>query len=85
MSPKKEERKVIKNVKENKKGFELLKNIKMPEEYNRPTKKVSNIKEIWNSKELNKVRKTHLLNNLDEINICKGCNSKDTFIWKKIN
>ena len=57
----------------------------MPEEYNRPTKKVSNIKEIWNSKELNKVRKTHLLNNLDEINICKGCNSKDTFIWKKIN
>ena len=55
----------------------------MPEEYNRPTKKVSNIKEIWNSKELNKVRKTHLLNNLDEINICKGCNSKDTFIWKK--
>ncbi len=81
----KEERKVIKNVKENKKGFELLKNIKMPEEYNRPTKKVSNIKEIWNSKELNKVRKTHLLNNLDEINICKGCNSKDTFIWKKIN
>ncbi len=81
----KEEKKVIKNVKENKKGFELLKNIKMPTEYNKPEKKVSNIKEIWNSKELNKVRKSHLLNNLDEINICKGCNSKDTFIWKKIN
>ena len=23
--------------------------------------------------------------NLDEINICEGCNSKDTFIWEKIN
>ena len=81
----KEERKVIKNVQENKKGFELLKDIKMPSTYNKPIKKVYNVKEIWNSNELNKVRKTHLLNDLDEINICKGCNSKDTFIWKRIN
>jgi MoaA/NifB/PqqE/SkfB family radical SAM enzyme len=82
---KKEEEKVIKNVQINKKGFELLKDIKMPKEYNKPAKKVSNINEIWNSDELNKVRYKHLLNNLDEINICKGCNSKDTFRWKKIN
>ena len=81
----KEERKVIKNVQENKKGFELLKDIKMPSTYNKPIKKVYNVKEIWNSNELNKVRKTHLLNNLDKINICKGCNSKDTFIWERIN
>ena len=81
----KEEEKIIKNVEKNKKGFELLKNIKMPTVYNKPIKKVKSIKEIWNSKELNKVRKTHLLNNLDEINICKDCNSKDTFVWKKIN
>ena len=80
-----EEEKVIKNVKENKKGFELLKNIVMPTEYNKPSKKVSNIDDIWNSEELNKVRSTHLLNNLDEVNICKGCVSKDTFIWEKIN
>jgi len=80
-----EEEKVIKNVKENKKGFELLKNIIMPTEYNKPSKKVSNIDEIWNSEELNKVRSAHLLNNLDEVNICKGCVSKDTFIWEKIN
>lgn len=82
---KKEEEKVMKNVRVNKKGFELLKDIKMPKEYNKPIKKISNINEIWNSKELNKVRYTHLLNNLDKINICKGCNSKDTFLWKKIN
>ena len=81
----KEEKKVIKNVQENKKGFELLKDIKMPRVYNKPIKKTLNIKKIWNSKKLNEVRKTHLLNNLDEINICKDCNSKDTFIWKKIN
>lgn len=81
----KEEEKVLNNVKVNKKGFELLKNIKMPKEHNKPKKKILNITEIWNSDELNKVRNIHLLNNLDEVNICKGCNSKDTFIWKKIN
>ena len=81
----KEEEKVMNNVKNNKKGFELLKDIEMPKEYNKPPKKVSSINEIWNSNVLNKVRHTHLLNNLDEINICKGCNSKDTFIWEKIN
>ena len=80
-----EEQKVLKKVKSNKKGFELLKNIEMPKEFNKPTKKVSNIDEIWNSSELNKVRNIHLLNNLDEVNICKGCSSKDTFIWEKIN
>ena len=80
-----EEKKVINNVKENKKGFELLKQIKMPTEYNKPEKKVSNINQIWNSDELNNVRYTHLLNNLDNVNICKGCSSKDTFKWKKIN
>ena len=81
----KEEEKVMNNVKNNKKGFELLKDIEMPKEHNKPPKKVSSINEIWNSNVLNKVRHTHLLNNLDEINICKGCNSKDTFIWEKIN
>ena len=81
----KQEEKVLNNVKQNKKGFELLKNIEMPKEFNKPSKKISNINEIWNSDELNKVRNIHLLNNLDEVNICKGCSSKDTFIWKKIN
>lgn len=80
-----EEKKVIKNVEENKKGFELLKDIKMPTEFNKPAKKVSNINQIWNSDEINKVRHTHLLNDLDKINICKGCTSKDTYLWKKIN
>lgn len=80
-----EEKKILKNVRDNKKGFELLKNIKMPPTYNKPSEKVLNLKEIWNSNELNKVRKTHLSNDLDKINICKGCNAQDTFIWKKIN
>ena len=82
---KKEEEKILKSVKENKKGFSLLKDIKMPTEFNKPERKISNISEIWNSNDLNKVRHKHLLNKLDDINICKGCNSKDTFIWKKIN
>ena len=44
----------------------------MPTEFNKPERKISNISEIWNSNDLNKVRHKHLLNKLDDINICKG-------------
>ena len=81
---KQEEEKIIKSVKDKKKGFSLLKNVKMPTEFNKPEKKISNINQVWNSNELNKVRQKHLKNKLDDINICKSCNSKDTFVWEKI-
>ena len=71
-------------INQNKKGFELLKNAKKPEEFNTPDKKVKNLKEIWNSKELNYVRHLHKQNKNDEVPICKNCSFKDTYEWIEI-
>ena len=84
-SSKIEEKKIIENIKIKKKGFELLKDAKLPETYNEPEKKISSIKEIWNGLELNKVRDMHLNDKINDIEVCKNCNSKDTFVWEKIN
>ena len=72
---------VIKKAKDNKKGFELLSAIKMPYEFNSPEKKTSTLNEIWNGKEINKVREKHLKNKGQEINICKNCSFKDVYEW----
>ncbi len=82
---KKDEEKIIESVKKNKKGFELLANVKMPKEFNSPEKKLNNLKELWDGDELNKVRKAHLEIKPEEIEICKNCQNKDTYAWKKIN
>lgn len=68
----------------NKKGFELLKNAKYPKDFNSPEKKIESIKEIWNGAEINKIRNLHKVSKLDEIDICKGCDFTDTYIWKEI-
>ncbi len=68
----------------NKKGFELLKNAQYPKEFNNPPLKTDSIKNIWNGKEINKVRNIHKKNQLDKISICKACDFKDTYVWKEI-
>ena len=68
----------------NKKGFELLKNAKYPKDFNSPKKKIETIKEIWNGAEINKIRNLHKASKLDEIDICKGCDFTDTYVWKEI-
>ena len=52
---------------------------------NEPPKKITNIHDIWNGEELNKIRKIHMEKQLDKIDICKNCDFKDTYEWKKIN
>ena len=71
-------------IRQNKKGFELLKNAKKPEDLNIPNKKVNNLKEIWNSEELNCVRDLHKKNRNDEVAVCKNCSFKDTYDWTEI-
>ena len=75
----------LENIIDNKKGSELLKNAKKPTKYNEPPKKITNIDDIWNGEELNKIRKIHMEKQLDKIDICKNCDFKDTYEWKKIN
>ncbi len=73
---------VLDKVKNNKKGFELMKFIKMPKSYNLPEKKISTISEIWTGNELKKIHKLHSCGKINNVKICKGCTFKDTYNWK---
>ena len=72
-------------IKNKKKGFELLFNAKKPMSFNEPEHKVESLKEIWTGNELNKVRRSHYNQKVDEVPVCKGCTFKDTYEWEKIN
>lgn len=79
----------FKSVKEKidkkKKGFELLKDAKIPTDYNEPEHKVESLKNIWEGKELLTVRKLHHENKVNKLDVCKNCTFKDTYSWEKIN
>lgn len=66
------------------KGFELMKGAKMPQRYNTPKQAVSTLSDIWDSTELNKVRKSHIEGNLNSIPACEKCTFRDTFKWEKL-
>lgn len=76
--------KVKEKIETKKKGFELLKEAKLPQKFNEPISKEESIEQIWNGKELNKVRKIHRENKLDDLDVCKNCTFKDTYHWEKI-
>ena len=67
--------KVKKGIENNNKGFELLKNAKMPQEYNKP-EKIQNLIDIWRSEELNKVRRMHKDKKIDELKFVKNAHLK---------
>jgi MoaA/NifB/PqqE/SkfB family radical SAM enzyme len=69
------------NVKNKKKGFELLKDIKPGKKWNTPEKKVETLKSIWVGKEIDKVRKQHCEGKGDNVAICKKCTFKDVYKW----
>lgn len=72
---------IISKVKDDKKGFELLKSVKMPKQFNNPEKKINSISDIWYGKEIEKVREKHINNKGEEVNICKNCSFKDVYKW----
>lgn len=67
-----------------KKGFELLTNIQMPRRTNHPEAKVSTLADLWDSKELNSVRKSHIDGKVNDIAACQKCTFMDTFRWEPI-
>ena len=69
------------SVKNKKKGFELLKDIKPGKKWNSPEKKVETLKTIWVGKEIDKVRKQHCEGKGDNVAICKKCTFKDVYKW----
>lgn len=75
---------VYKNIKNNKKGFQLLKKAKYPLKYNLPEKKISTLKEIWYGNEINFIRNIHKEIKLNTLDVCKNCSFVDTYKWKLI-
>jgi MoaA/NifB/PqqE/SkfB family radical SAM enzyme len=76
---------VLKKIINNQKGFELLKGAKKLKNFNEPSNKIQNLREIWNGQELQKVRRKHEDFKIDEVPVCKNCTFKDTYSWEKIN
>jgi len=72
---------IVDKAKKGKKGFELLSNVEKSKVFNSPPQKVESLKEIWFGEEINKVRKKHTSNNVDDVEICSGCTFKDTYEW----
>jgi len=58
-----------------------LSNIKIPKDYNNPEKKISSLSDLWYGGEIDKIRKKHISNQSEEIEICKNCTTKDIFDW----
>ncbi len=76
-----DKRLVIDRMNKQRKGFELLQDIKMPLKFNHPGKIVQTLAEIWEGQEIGVVRKAHACGKVDEVEICKKCPFKDTYHW----
>jgi len=74
---------VISSINKNKKGFDKMEPV-MPERFIKSNTKVQTLKEIWDGKIINGVRKQHVSGNVNSIKICKKCDFKETFNWEKI-
>ena len=66
-------------------GFEQLANVKMPERYIQPPKKVSTLSEIWHGDLINDVRQKHVEENLEHVPVCRQCPFKETYHWVKVD
>ena len=76
---------VVNKINKNQKGFQLLKDAKNPKNLNEPEKKIQTLKDIWQGKELERVRNFHENEKIDSIPVCRDCTFKDTYDWKLID
>jgi len=75
---------VLQKAKKKMHGFEMM-NLNLPTKHNFPVKKVQTLKQVWHGKHINKVRRAHIKNQVNKIDICKKCPFKETYKWEKIN
>ena len=80
-SNKKDYSEVLDKVKNKQKGFKLLSEVKMPKDLNKIDKKIEKISDIWFGEQIDKVRKKHLDNQGEKLEICKKCSFKDVYSW----
>jgi MoaA/NifB/PqqE/SkfB family radical SAM enzyme len=76
-----DKRLVLDRINNNKKGFELMNNVKIPPKFNSPKKNISTLSEIWEGLEMESVRNLHKKGRINNVGICKECTFKDTYNW----
>ena len=76
---------VIELVNDGKRGYSgFMDGVRLPNNYSNPEKKVGTIKNIWEGRDIQKVRDNHILNKIESIEVCKKCPFKETYNWKKL-
>ena len=65
-------------------GYSYYKDLKMPEEYNKPEKVVRSLDDIWYGEEVDKVRHKHVIGEIDDVKVCRNCKFKDTYQWEEV-
>lgn len=78
-------RTVFERAKIGSKGFESMAAVTMPKRYYQPSQKIQSLDEIWNGKEIDYIRRQHLLGNSDKLKVCKDCVFKEQYHWKNIS
>ena len=73
-----------KSINDNKKGFELLKKAKKPKKMSNVDMKTQTLEAIWDGEELNRVRSIQAEKKANDLEVCKGCVSTDTYEWFSI-
>ena len=73
-----------KSIKNNKKGFELLKKAERPKNFSNIELKPQNLEEIWDGEELNRVRTIQVNKKANDLEVCRRCVSTDTYEWFRI-
>ena len=79
----KDYKQVFDRIKDKKKGFELMGQAKMPDNFNpNLDKNVQDLKQIWFGKEIDEVRKKQISNEAEKLAICKNCTYQNIYEWK---
>jgi MoaA/NifB/PqqE/SkfB family radical SAM enzyme len=73
---------ILSKIAKGKNGYRSYTITKLPPKFNEPPKVINNLREIWEGKEVDKVRKCHIEGNLHSVNICEKCPFQDTYEWK---
>lgn len=75
---------IIEKSQKGDKGYELLKNVKMPDRHIELPQKVQTLDKIWNGSIINQLRRLILDNKMPNVPVCRKCNLKDTYKWIKV-
>ena len=57
---------------------------KMPTPCRDVSNQVQTLEEIWGGSVLDEVRELHINGDIEKVSICKKCQFKETYQWKKI-